>query len=168
MFNSNERPKLDLPKTKGETLFDIFGFSLYFITILLLILFWPQIPEKVPGHFDASGEVTRWGSKYELIILPALGGLNLLILHLLEKHPQMHNYPKRFNQTNAAQFYLNSRKMLNRLKNMTTFILMLLLFETVSIAMGWWDGLGLWLLPIIFIATGWPIVAGLMERRRIV
>ena len=29
------------------------------------------LPDTVPVHFDIAGEVDRWGSKYELLILPA-------------------------------------------------------------------------------------------------
>ena len=30
------------------------------------------LPDIVPMHFDIHGEADRWGSKYELLILPAV------------------------------------------------------------------------------------------------
>ncbi|NBJ67924.1 MULTISPECIES: hypothetical protein [Clostridia] len=39
------------------------------------------------------------------------------IYGFIENYPESHNYPKRFNEANAKKFYLNSRKMINQLKN---------------------------------------------------
>jgi len=37
-------------------------------TFVALVLF----PERVPAHWNLAGEVDRWGSKYELLILPVV------------------------------------------------------------------------------------------------
>lgn len=29
------------------------------------------LPDRIPAHYDAAGQVTRWGSKYEVLIFPA-------------------------------------------------------------------------------------------------
>ena len=28
------------------------------------------MPDRIPAHYDFSGEIDRWGSKYELIVFP--------------------------------------------------------------------------------------------------
>ncbi len=88
MSNSWERPKLNIKKTKNEWIWDIIGYSFYFGSIIFLIAVWNRLPEKVPGHFNASGEVDRWGSKWELLILPGIGAFIILFLQTLEKFPQ--------------------------------------------------------------------------------
>ena len=30
----------------------------------------PFLPERIPAHYDAAGLVTRWGSRFEVLILP--------------------------------------------------------------------------------------------------
>ncbi len=42
-----------------------------------------------------------------------------------------------------------------------------LMFESAAIAMGWWKGLGIWLLPIFIIGVGIPIVKMLLNQRKI-
>jgi len=39
-----------------------------FVTLLVL----RELPAEIPAHFDFVGNITRWGSKYELLILPVL------------------------------------------------------------------------------------------------
>ena len=41
--------------------------------ILGLLLFWSQIPDQVPGHYNSAGEIDRWGDKWELLLLPSCG-----------------------------------------------------------------------------------------------
>ncbi|MBF7095909.1 SdpI family protein [Alkalibacter mobilis] len=54
------------------------------IVITLIVL--PVLPDKIPAHYGFDGNVTRFGSKYELLIMPIITiGIFLLWL-LLEKH----------------------------------------------------------------------------------
>ena len=39
-----------------------------FVTLLVL----RELPAEIPAHYDFVGNITRWGSKYELLILPVL------------------------------------------------------------------------------------------------
>ena len=167
MSNSGKRPKIKLTKTKSEWVWDIIGYLFYLGTIIFLIIVWSKLPEEVPAHYNAIGEIDRWGSKWELLILPGLGAFIILLMQTFEKFPETHNYPQRFNESNAEQFYLHSRKMINQLKNICLIIFALILFESVSIAIGWGNGFGKWFLPIIIIGTGIPLVIGIMNQKKI-
>jgi uncharacterized membrane protein len=161
------RPKLHISKTKTEWLWDIVGYSFYIGSIIFLIIVWSKLPQEVPAHFNAAGEVNRWGSKLELLIFPLIGGFLLLMLQALEKFPEIHNYPQRFNEDNAEQFYLTSRKMINQLKNSCLIIFAFILVESVSIALEWGSGFGVWFLPLLIIGTAIPIVVGLVRQSKI-
>nr|WP_254661713.1 DUF1648 domain-containing protein [Bacillus wiedmannii] len=165
MVNSWERPKIHIPKTKSEWAGDIIGYSLFFGSIIFLIIIWGRLPEEVPAHYNAYGAVDRWGSKWEL--LPGIGLFILLLMQALEKFPEVHNYPQRLNELNAKQFYLNSRKMLNQLKNVCLLIFAFIQFETISIALKWSGGFGKLFLPILLIGTVIPIVIGIIRQRKI-
>ncbi|MED0973500.1 DUF1648 domain-containing protein [Bacillus paramycoides] len=167
MENSWERPKIKIQKTKSEWIWDIIGYSSFLVSIIFLIIIWRNLPEQVPGHYNAAGVVDRWGTKWELLILPGIGVFILLFMQVLEKFPEVHNYPRRFNKSNAEQFYLNSRKVVNQLKNICLFIFILIQYESVSIALGWGSGFGKLFLPIVIIGAGIPIVIGIMRQRKI-
>lgn len=46
-------------------------FFLSFLPILVTLIALPALPNLIPAHYGISGEVNRWGSKYESLILPA-------------------------------------------------------------------------------------------------
>lgn len=167
MSYSWERPKIKIPKTKSEWIWDVIGFSFYIGSILLLIFLWGKLPDKVPAHFNALGEVDRWGSKLELFLLPGIGALIIFLMQIFERAPEIHNYPSRLNESNAEQFYLVSRKMINQIKNLCLIIFALITFESVTIAVGWGDGFGIWFLPLAIFLSVIPIVAGILKQRKI-
>ena len=167
MQESWKRPKLQLAKSKSEWVWDIIGYGVYLASIVFLIYVWNTLPNEVPAHYNASGEVDRWGSKYELLILPIIGALMAVLMQFIEKFPELHNYPERLNANNVKEFYLLSRKMANSIKNITLFIFALMLVQSISIALEWGNPLGKWLLPIIVISVLIPIVLGIINQRKI-
>jgi len=162
-----QRPEIDIPKTRSEKVWDVIGYASYMISIILLMVTWMDLPDRVPAHFNASGEVDRWGSKYELFILPGIGFFSLVLMQLLEKHPEWHNYPKRLNEENVEQFYLLSRKILNQTKNLCLILFSVIIAGSISIAMGKADRLSMWFFLFIVIISLLPVVVGLIKQRKI-
>ena len=161
------RPQIDIPKTRSEKVWDVMGYASLIISIGLLVIVWGSLPDRVPAHFNASGEVDRWGSKYELLILPGISLFLLILMQLLEKHPEWHNYPKRMNEENVKQFYLLSRKMLNQTKNLCLFVMSTIIAGSIAVAMGKADRLSMWLFLLIVILPMLPIVVGMVKQRKI-
>lgn len=161
------RPKLNIAKTKSEWIWDILGAVFYIGGIVSLLLLWGDLPDKVPAHFNGAGEVDRWGSKWELLILPGIGALLFGLMQALEKHPEVYNYPKRFNEANAEQFYLQSRKIVNQLKNMCVIVFSVILLEAISIAMGWGSWFGMWFVPVVVGGIVIQLVYGLITLGKI-
>jgi uncharacterized membrane protein len=164
---SKKRPKIKLAKTKVEWLWDVIGYSINIGSMIFLVCNWSKLPEKVPAHYNALGEVDRWGSKMELLILPVIAAFLAVFMQVVEKFPETHNYPERLNEENAEEFYLLSRKMINGSKNIFLLIFSLVLFESVSIALGWWNGFGAWFMPVMLLSVFIPIIAGIMKQKKI-
>lgn len=161
------RPILKLPKTTYEKIWDYIGGGLFVLSILYIFVMWGKLPEEIPGHFNGAGEVDRWGSKIEVLIVPFIGIFLWILLGLLEKAPQMHNYPARLNESNVEAFYLNSRKLLNEIKNLCLILFAAISFQMVRIALGEAVSLGWWFLPIVLIATAIPIIKGIVATTKI-
>lgn len=41
-----------------------------FLPLLVIVFTLPFLPDLIPGHYDINGNIDRWGSKYEQLILP--------------------------------------------------------------------------------------------------
>ncbi len=54
-------------KTQKRILY-IFMFLPLIVTLIALLF----LPDKIPAHYGADNQVTRWGSKYETLIFPAV------------------------------------------------------------------------------------------------
>ncbi|WP_337020393.1 DUF1648 domain-containing protein [Oceanobacillus massiliensis] len=167
MSNSRKRPKIKILKTGSEWIWDIIGYSFYFGSLIFLVYNWNELPNEVPAHYNALGEIDRWGSKMELFILPIIGAFIALLMQLFERFPELHNYPERLNEENAKEFYLIIRKIVNQSKNICLIIFALILIESVSIALGLGNGFGGWFLPIVLLSTFIPIVLGIIKQTKI-
>lgn len=59
------------------------------LPVVVTISMLPSLPDKIPAHYNYLGEIDRWGSKYETLILPVLivltGIICLILLNKLYK-----------------------------------------------------------------------------------
>ena len=92
------------------------GVSLY------LILAWSTIPAQIPAHYNAAGEVNRWGSKSELIILPIISWLIYGMITLIERFPQAWNTGVRVTEENRAEVFRLLKNMIACVKMITLSI----------------------------------------------
>ena len=84
-----------LLNTKNKKILYIFLISLPLLITLIALNF---LPEQIPAHYGANGEVTRWGSKYESLIVPIIsiffGGIMFIITQASLKNPENKNNAK--------------------------------------------------------------------------
>lgn len=153
-----DRPKLDIPKTTFEKALDLSAGLIYAACIVYLIVIWGDLPDQVPGHYNAIGEVDRWGSKWELITLPIVSAGLATLMSFFEKHPEWHNYMTSLNERNIEFQYKNSRMLLNVTKNIIVGLFVYLTWKTVQIALGKAGSIGWGFLPIFLALTFLPMI----------
>lgn len=166
MFNEN-RPVLQIPKTLSERMWNVVGATLFIASIIYIFLKWGSLPSEVPAHFDGAGVVNRYGSKFEMLILPIIGLFTWVLLEVLERKPHIHNYPARLNASNAEAFYKSSRKLLNMVKNTCLILFAIISIQTVRIGLGEITSLGVWFLPMLLVVMFLPIGLVIIQQMRI-
>ena len=45
-------------------------YILMYLPLLTTIIALPFLPDQIPAHYGSDGQITRWGSKFETLILP--------------------------------------------------------------------------------------------------
>ncbi|SIT84273.1 DUF1648 domain-containing protein [Edaphobacillus lindanitolerans] len=153
-----DRPKIEVPKTTIERLLNWIGGLTFAAGLLYLMVSWGSLPDQVPGHYDGAGEVDRWGSKWELLVLPSITAVLTVFLSFIEKHPEWHNYMVSLNERNIEFQYRNSRQLLNTIKNLLLITFTFLNWKTIQVALGEADSLGMLFLPAFMAVTFIPII----------
>jgi len=76
--------------------------ALVFITIN--VFYGPNpLPNRVPTHFDALGQVNRWGSSRSLLFFLVFTVAIYLFLTVASRFPSLFNYPVRVTELNRTQ-----------------------------------------------------------------
>lgn len=166
---NNFRPKLHLEKTFLQKVMNIIGYSIFVGSIVVALFYFPTLPDKVPTHFNISGEVDGWGSKYSLFAIPIIAGLMLIPLEMVEKRPHLHNYPAFLNEKNVAKLYGISVRTMNLTKNGLLMIFGFLLIQSVMAAKYGEAHFGVLLIILIILIVlfplGWHIVSMMKVKR---
>jgi hypothetical protein len=148
-YNYN-KPKLNIPKSALQRVFDIITLIVFAAGIIHLFTVWGQLSDQVPAHYNAAGEVNRWGSKWELILLPIIAAFLAIFMTFLEKHPEWHNYMN-LNENNIEFQYKNSILLLNVIKNECVLLFVFVDYNIVQVALGKAESLGILFLPIFLV-----------------
>lgn len=143
-----KQPKIDIPKTRFEKLFDVIAIILFVLAVAHLFVNYGSLPDRVPGHYNAIGEVDRWGGKTELFLLPVIGAVLWIAMTLLEKVPHTYNYLN-LNEKNITAQYKNGRLMMNVLKNECVLLFSFLTYQGIHVATGEAAGLGTLVMPVL-------------------
>lgn len=96
--------------------------------VVYLILFWHTFPEQIPGHYNAAGEVDRWGDKSELIVLPIVSWVLYGLITLIERFPQAWNTGVRVTSENRTAVYRLLKSLIAVVK-----MSMLLMFASLTV-----------------------------------
>ncbi|REB08669.1 DUF1648 domain-containing protein [Sporosarcina sp. BI001-red] len=154
-------------KTRIGQACDVIGILLFLAIIFYTVFQWNRLPEEVPIHFNAAGEVDNYGSKWALLLVPLISVGLFALLEFLERHPEWHNYPKRLNEVNAPRFYQSSRELLNRVKNLSLLLMTYTQWEIVRVGLGDLDAMSEWGFGGILALMLIVIYMGVAKQRKI-
>lgn len=116
-------------------------------TAVFLAAYWHRIPARVPMHFNAAGQIDRWGSQAELLILPVIAWLMYGLLTVVEQFPSAWNTGVKVTEENRERVYALLAHMLSTLK-----FLMVVLFAWITVWCALARPLPVWFLPVVLIA----------------
>ncbi|WP_226659094.1 DUF1648 domain-containing protein [Pseudalkalibacillus hwajinpoensis] len=143
-----QRPRIRIAKSVVQRGFDGVGVLLLFLSLVYLLLEWSSVPDRVPIHFAARGEVDTWGPKISLILLPIVGLILWSALAILERYPHVYNYIVNITKGNAELQYRSAVLFIHFLKNTIAMLFAYLTVESIQIAKGVDKGLAGWVMPL--------------------
>jgi uncharacterized membrane protein len=130
----NQRPKLKIPMDRIDLYLEITAIMLLLFCVFTTLIIWSQLPERVPIHFNITGQADRYGSKASfLIILPVLLFLYLAFT-ILGKFPHIYNYVVKITKKNAEKQYRLAKRLISVLKNEIIIIFIIIQQSILSAA----------------------------------
>lgn len=131
--------------------------ALFFLLAAWVVGVWIQFDNRaeVPLHFNAQGEVDRWGDASTALLLPAIALMLYGLLTWLQRHPRWCNYPVEITDANRESVYRQMSHIVGRIK---TLVMCLFLYITMGVAQ--MVAVSLFLILIFALAILLIIVAG--------
>ncbi len=123
---------------EGVCLACVLGVTLY------LIFGWSKIPEQIPMHYDWAGNIDRWGSRSELIIMPIMLWFMYGLLTVVGKFPQLWNTGVTVTEENRFRVYRTVKYMLETIK-----LIVILDFVYLTIQPLTGKNMPVWFLPVM-------------------
>lgn len=131
------------------------------ICIILLLgvsvwiaLCWNSFPEQVALHYNAAGEIDKWGDRITLIILPVIAWLIYGLLAVVGYFPKMWNMPIRITDENRERVFRTTAHFVSILKcAVTVFFLIITVCAAYAINMPLWLAVTL-ICAIVFAVIG--------------
>ena len=111
-----EASKARYPPIGLENVGDVVAGIGVLVLVTLTAASWATLPDSVPTHFNAAGEVDDWGSKISLLLLPAVALVMWAGLTVLARYPHIFNYVRAITPENAARQYAMGRTFVVLLK----------------------------------------------------
>lgn len=118
---------MEMKYTTLQKIIEAIGIIITIVYIIYFIVSFGSLPDKTPAHYDFAGEVTRYGSKYEMLLLPILAVLMYGGITLLQKYPSVWNVPIKVTPENKDQVYSILRTMI-----IVTKVQMVAIFAVLS------------------------------------
>ncbi len=142
------KPTIKIELTISDILLEIIGYFLLVLFWIFIISNYQTLPESIPIHYNGLGEVDNYGKKTSIFLLPIIGSLLFLMLSVLNQSPENFNYKVKITLENAEKQYKNAITMMRFLKIIVVVLFFLIDFETIQIANGKSEGLGVWFLSL--------------------
>ncbi|MBN2412085.1 DUF1648 domain-containing protein [candidate division KSB1 bacterium] len=158
MYNKTKRPKFEIQPDSVDRLIELIGFIGVIVLLGLPILYYGNLPDIIPGHFNIHGEPDAYSGKGIIWILPVAGLVMFIGMSVLVKFPHIFNYPVTITPENAERQYILATKVIRILSASLIWLFCYIIYVVIRISLGDPVGLKLYLILVfvgfIFVMFG--------------
>jgi uncharacterized membrane protein len=152
-----EQPKIKIEYEPADWIIEIAGAIGIILLLGIPAYFYNHLPEIVPQHFNAQGEVDGYGSKSFIWILPAIGLVSYFGLFWLNKYPHIFNYPTKITAENAHRQYKYATRFIRFLNVTIVWLFYYITYSMIQSALGFQSGPGTYFIAVFLLLIFAPI-----------
>ena len=146
------RPKIKIALQPFDIILEILGVIALIVLVTLPLIYFGDLPDKIPSHFNIKGQPDSYSQKSSIWVLPALGIFLYLAMHLINRYPHVFNYPQKITKDNALRHYSLATRMIRILSILITCAFAYLVYASIQTAIGRSSGLGVGFSPMFVIS----------------
>ena len=161
--NKTVRPKIKLKRTTLDWVFEITAFAFFALLIILPAIYFRDLPDTIPVHFNAAGNPDGFGSRTTLWILPLTGAFMYILMTIVEAFPHIYNFPVEITEENAPAQYRLATRLIRILKTVILIMFSYISYQTINTATGGAAGLGKVFLPVFLLITFGVIIIYIVQ-----
>lgn len=120
------------------------GFLAWAISLVMTIIYFPQLPNEVPSHYDFRGEADSWANKWFIFFIPTISIGLWLLMGQLEKYPQFINMPGFKVDSASPRQIANMKEMAYVMRFAIVLFLSWMTIQVVLQAVDGRNDLGIW------------------------
>lgn len=139
---------LRITRTWYDICINVICIGLLFGTVIYLCSNWSNIPEKIPGHYNAYGVIDRWGNRKELLITPVAAWIMYIGLTVLGNFPETWNTGVHVTEQNKERVYRILKDLIETVK-----LLLIATFSFLAINSSLSKSLPVWFLPVSLLSV---------------
>jgi len=137
--------------------------------VALPFIYYNQLPDEIPTHFNARGEADGFGSKALIWVFALIGVILYLGLSYMNRIPHKFNYPVEITEENAYYQYKNAVKLIRIVKLLCVLVMLFITYKSVTFGLEESTGLGVYFLPffliLIFGTLAVYVIAAIRNKR---
>ncbi|HMM10759.1 MAG TPA: DUF1648 domain-containing protein [Bacteroidales bacterium] len=111
-----KRPKLIIPPEKFDKILEVAAVVLLFVLWVYTFAVWSVLPETIPVHFNVKGQADGFGDRITIFFGPLLSLVLYFLLTVLNRRPDIFNYPVKITPENAQFHYRLAMRLMRMLK----------------------------------------------------
>lgn len=144
---------MEIKKNKFDIIINLLSLLCLAGTVVFLAITWNKIPDEIPGHYNAAGEIDKITGKNSLIALLLVGWILFIGTSIVEKFPQIWNTGVPVTEQNREKVYRILKTMIGTLK-----LLLALVFSFLALHSTTGENLPFLFLPVFLILMFGSIV----------
>jgi len=152
MKKYKKRPIFKLPLSEFEAIVEIIDILMLVFSTIITYRYWGLLQKRVPTHFNLIGQISEWGGKGSLLLMPIAMVIIYFFITILEKYPHIYNYPKPITKETAKNQYRIARQCLMIIKTIILSFLSYFYWQSIQSAILLKRNLNFWFILIFIVA----------------
>jgi uncharacterized membrane protein len=115
---------------------EVIGVLALIASCVIPVMFYFELPEQIPVHFDIAGVPDDYGSRIRILMLPLVGIILYVGILRVNRYQHLFNYPIPVTPENKSSLLALTFQMLRLIRLSLALLFLVLIVSTVQVGLG--------------------------------